>query len=64
MIIRKLTEKEAHALLKDAGLKPVLPYRGYATTLSDDGRKRLFIGHHPDGEILLQSVPSKKEAGV
>jgi hypothetical protein len=60
MIIRKLTEEEAHTLLKDAGLKPMLPYRGYATTLSDDGRKRLFIGLHPNGEILLQSVPSEQ----
>jgi hypothetical protein len=61
MIIRELTKEEAQAELKAAGLRHDicgLPYRGYAVTLSDNGTKRRFIGHAPDGKYWLQEQPS------
>lgn len=64
MIIRELTKEQAVAELKAAGLAhhiTSLPYRGYAVTLSDDGKRRRFIGHHPGGKYLLQELPSEKE---
>jgi hypothetical protein len=59
MIIRELTEKEARQMLTEHGLRDTLPYRGYATTLSDDGKRRIFIGHSPERKYLLQLLPSE-----
>jgi len=60
MIIRELSKKEARAELRAHGLSERgLPYRGYAVTLSDDGKRRRFIGHAPDGRYLLQENNSE-----
>lgn len=63
MIIRELSKKEACLELQKAGMAHGannLPYRGYAVTLSDDGRRLRFIGHSPEGKLLLQERPSAK----
>lgn len=46
-----ISKERAYELLRKAGIKPVLPYRGYATTISDTSR----IGMNPSGEIVLIS---------
>lgn len=61
MIIKELTKEQVKAALQAAGLAhhdSALPYRGYAVTLGNDGKRRRFIGHHPDGRYLLQDVPT------
>lgn len=64
MILQELTRQEAQAQLKAAGLAhdvTALPYRGYAVTLSDNGKRRRFIGHSPDGRYLLQEQPTNPQ---
>jgi hypothetical protein len=58
-LIKELTIQEVRQMLREANLSEgSVPYRGYATTISDDGKVCVFIGHSPEGKYLLQQQPS------
>lgn len=63
MIIRELTIEQVRGELRKFGIsESSVPYRGYATTLFDDGEKRRFIGHSPEGKYFLQEVTGTRNS--
>lgn len=52
-----ITKRQAYALLDKAGIKPVLPYRGYATAINSTDR----IAVNSAGDLLL--ITGDKEQG-